>query len=111
MLARVLVGATGFSVGFGLMFFLISLPFLGISSINSLKNVVSLVGGSILIFVGLMLIEVIKIPFLSKYFKFFDYKFKKVEGQGFWALLFGSFLVGMSFSGGWAPCIGPVLLG
>lgn len=111
MILRVLAGAMGFSFGFGLMFFLISLPFLGISSINSIRNTVAFIGGGVLIFVGLVLMEFIKIPLLSKYFKFFNYRFGKVENRGLWALFLSSFLVGMSFSSGWAPCVGPVLLG
>ncbi len=108
---RVLFAAIGFSVGFGIMFFLISLPFLGISTIQSIKSLVSIIGGIILIIVGLVLLDILKIPFLSRYFKAFDYKVSKVDKSSIYSLFVGSILVGMSFSSGWAPCVGPVMLG
>lgn len=111
MIIRVLIASSGFSLGFGLMFFLISLPFLGISTINSIKSFVSIIGGIILIIVGLLLLEIIKIPFLNRYFKFFEYRAGDTKKSNPFSIFGSSILVGMSFSSGWAPCIGPVLLG
>lgn len=109
---RVLIAALGFSLGFGLMFFLISLPFIGLSLINSVKIFISYLGGIVLIMVGLILLDVLKIPLLSRYFKFVDYKVNQVDSKrGLLGIFLGSIFVGISFTAGWAPCVGPVMLG
>jgi cytochrome c-type biogenesis protein len=58
-------------------------------------------GGVLLIVMGLHLLNIIKIPFLSQE-KMVHLKQKPLG-------LFGSFIVGATFSVGWTPCAGPVL--
>lgn len=65
------------------------------------QKVVRQVGGIFVIFLGLTLTGVFKFGFLMKEKKFSLPK--KATG------LFGSFLVGVIFSFGWTPCVGPIL--
>ncbi|MCS7164667.1 MAG: cytochrome c biogenesis protein CcdA [Candidatus Calescibacterium sp.] len=114
---RVLFAATGFSLGFGLMFFMISLPIVSLSSISHIRNVVSVLGSLLLIVVGLIMLDIIKIPILAKYFRIFSYNPSSANqgnisrDRSFFVMFLSSFLVGLSFSSGWAPCAGPVMLG
>jgi cytochrome c-type biogenesis protein len=59
------------------------------------------IGGVVLIILGLFYLDVLKIPFFNRqYMLQFD---RKPVG------LFGSFIVGITFSLGWTPCVGPAL--
>ncbi|MGC8733664.1 MAG: cytochrome c biogenesis protein CcdA [bacterium] len=106
------LASIGFSFGFSLMFFIISLPFLGLSQIDFIKNYIRIIGGIILIFFGLVLLDILKIPFLKKYFKFIDLKAKadNKNKKGILGILISSIIIGISFSSGWAPCVGPVMI-
>ncbi len=111
-LADLFLASGGFSFGFSFMFFLISLPFLGLSQIDFIKNYIRIIGGIILIFFGLVLLDFLKIPFLRKYFKFLDFKTKSENKtkKGVIGILVSSIIIGISFSSGWAPCVGPVMI-
>ena len=59
-------------------------------------------GGVMIIFFGLYLIGLIKIPFLEKEYKFgVKTKFKSRYAT--------SFIFGLAFAAGWTPCVGPAL--
>ena len=59
------------------------------------------VGGILIIFFGLVIMRVIKVPFLQSEKKFSYSK----EGVS----LLGSMLVGATFAIAWTPCVGPIL--
>lgn len=99
---RLLVHALSFIVGFSLVF-----VSLGVAS-SVLGNVFSTyekwimrIGGLLLIVFGLNMLNILKIPFLNQE-KIIELKTKPIG-------IVGSFIVGVTFSLGWTPCIGPVL--
>jgi cytochrome c-type biogenesis protein len=97
-----LLHAISFIVGFSLVF-----VSLGISS-SLLGNLFSTyerwivrIGGLLLILFGLNMLNVVKIPFLNQE----KICHLRTKPMGF----LGSFALGITFSLGWTPCIGPVL--
>ena len=67
-----------------------------------LRFVLSKVGGIVVIIFGLHMIGVFRIPFLE-----YDTRVQKLPDRK-WGY-FSSALMGVFFSAGWAPCVGPVL--
>lgn len=67
-----------------------------------LRFILSKVGGIIIIIFGLHMIGVFRIPLLE-----YDTRVQKVPDRK-WGYL-SSALMGVFFSAGWAPCVGPVL--
>ena len=67
-----------------------------------LRFILSKVGGIIIIIFGLHMIGVFRIPLLE-----YDTRVQKVPDRK-WGY-FSSALMGVFFSAGWAPCVGPVL--
>lgn len=59
------------------------------------------IGGLIVILFGLHMMGIFRIPFLE-----YDLRIhREMQGGGYWP----SFLMGIFFSAGWSPCVGPVL--
>ncbi|HOJ72084.1 MAG TPA: cytochrome c biogenesis protein CcdA [Syntrophorhabdaceae bacterium] len=98
----VLIHSLAFILGFSLIF--VSLGFssslLG-SLLSRYQDYIIRVGGVFLIIMGLYYLNIIRLPFLNQH-KVIHIKEKPVG-------LFGSFIVGITFSLGWTPCVGPVL--
>lgn len=99
---KIIIHSLFFIAGFSFMF--ISLGFS--SSIlgdifSRYEKWIMRIGGVVLILMGLSMLNVIKISFLSRE--------KMVHLNHKPAGYFGSFVVGLTFSLGWTPCIGPVL--
>src|ERR671928_699157 len=67
-----------------------------------LRFILSKVGGIVVIIFGLHMIGVFRIPFLE-----YDTRVQKMPDRR-WGYL-SSALMGVFFSAGWAPCVGPVL--
>jgi cytochrome c-type biogenesis protein len=92
-----------FVAGFSLVFILFNIiaSTLGLVLFN-FRSWLAKVGGVIVIIFGLHMIGVFRIPFLE-----YD---MRVHSQidGHWGYL-SSVLMGIFFSAGWSPCIGPVL--
>ena len=99
---RVLLHAITFIVGFSFVFVSLgfSSSFLG-NLFSQYEKWIMRIGGLLLIGMGLNMLNLLKIGFLNRE--------KMVHMHGKPAGFFGSFLVGITFSLGWTPCIGPVL--
>jgi cytochrome c-type biogenesis protein len=100
--SAMLTHSIAFVFGFSLVFII-----LGISSsiigefLSAYQTYICRIGGILLIIMGLFILNLIKIPFLSQE----RVVHLKKKPLGF----FGSFIVGIVFSLGWTPCIGPAL--
>ncbi|OGX33932.1 MAG: cytochrome C biogenesis protein [Omnitrophica WOR_2 bacterium RIFCSPLOWO2_12_FULL_51_24] len=91
-----------FILGFTMIFVLLglSLTFAG-GLISQHRQIISKIGGIIIVIFGLNITGVIKLGFLQNE--------KKVEIKSKPAGYFGSFLIGSTFALGWTPCVGPLL--
>lgn len=102
-LSEIMVPALLFVAGFTLIFVVLgaSASVLG-SFLKQYQNVLSIVGGVLVLVFGLFMTGIIKIPALSREARF-DMGASKKFGQ--WS----GFFLGMTFAAGWTPCIGPIL--
>ena len=92
----------GFILGFSIVFVLLGagITFLG-SLLVQYQSLIKRIGGVAVIFLALVIMGVIKIPFMAKEKKL---TYRK---EGVSAL--GSILVGATFAAAWTPCVGPIL--
>lgn len=99
---RVLAATLAFVLGFSFVFTALgaSASLLG-SFVLEHREVLSRVGGAIVIVLGLVLLGVIRVPGL--------YRKRRVEITRRPTGLLGTVLVGMAFGFAWTPCVGPVL--
>ena len=92
-----------FVVGFSLVFIALGAS-LGLLGAAVPQGVLEKVGGALLITFGIFLIAATKVPWLN-YEKRLD--FTRAKGTGY----IRSLLIGVIFSLGWIPCVGPILGG
>ncbi|MCX5808510.1 MAG: cytochrome c biogenesis protein CcdA [Proteobacteria bacterium] len=99
---NVLIHSIAFVLGFSFVFMTLgfSSSFIG-NILSSYQTYIVKAGGLILIVMGLFYLNIIKIPILNQE-KVIQLKEKPIG-------IFGSFIVGITFSLGWTPCIGPAL--
>lgn len=96
----IFVNSIFFVLGFGIIFSLVGVLLQSILSnfAYSVQNWLGYIGGTIIIFFGLYLLNMIKIGFLSREYKF------KVKMRFRYSYL-TSFLFGAAFAVGWTPCV------
>lgn len=92
-----------FVLGFSTVFILLGL---GASAIGSLlydlRPYLSKIGGVVVVIFGLHMTGIIRIPFLQ-------YDVRRQEAPDKRLGYASSFLLGVFFSAGWSPCVGPIL--
>lgn len=92
-----------FVLGFSFVFISLGLAFSVFSVfLFQIRELLAKAGGVIIILFGLHMTGLITIPFLN-----YDFRpqSKLSQGSGF----FASFIMGVVFSAGWSPCVGPTL--
>lgn len=101
---KILKNGFFFVLGFSVVFILFGslIGFLGASLIK-FRNILTQIAGVFVIVFGLMMLDVIKVPYLQREHKF---RMPTIFRKGSPA---GSFAIGASFGFGWTPCVGPVL--
>lgn len=99
--ARTGLVSLGFVAGFTTVFVAlgISATLLG-SFLRDNRQVFTQIGGVLIIFMGLIFMGVIKVPWLYR-----EARFRPSPKAGFW----GSLVLGAAFGFGWSPCIGATL--
>lgn len=65
------------------------------------RDITNLLGGGLVVLFGLMMIGLVRLPFLQR-----DYRFL---ARGAIGNPLSAFVLGVAFAFGWTPCIGPVL--
>ncbi|MBC8414786.1 MAG: sulfite exporter TauE/SafE family protein [Nitrospira sp.] len=97
-----LTNSSSFVLGFSTVFILLGVfsSFVG-KFLAVYYDHIRIVGGIIIIFMGLYVMGLFKLNFLSS-----D---KRIHLQDKPKGAFGSYIVGLTFGAGWTPCIGPIL--
>ena len=91
-----------FILGISTSFFILGVSFTTIGNIAfSQKNIISKIGGIIIVILGLFQLEIIKINPL--------YKEKRITYDSKNVSPFIAFITGFTFSFAWTPCVGPIL--
>lgn len=89
----------GFTIVFSILGVLINSIFADVAF--GIRTWLGRIGGVIIITFGLVLMKIIKLPFLER-----EHKFKVKKFRISYAT---SFMFGLAFAAGWTPCVGPVL--
>ena len=101
--ARTFFHGLAFILGFSLVFISLGLAFSALSQFfYQARDILAKVGGVVVILFGLHMSGLLHLPFLD-----FDFRLQSKIGQG--GSFFSSFLMGLFFSAGWSPCVGPTL--
>jgi cytochrome c-type biogenesis protein len=97
-----LINSSAFVLGFSTVFILLGVFSSVVGKFMAVYyDHIRIIGGSLIILMGLYVMGVIKLDFLS-------YE-KRVHLQSKPKGHFGSYIVGLTFGAGWTPCIGPIL--
>ena len=101
----VLPHALAFVAGFGLLFVLLGVSLGALGGVFlAYRDWIVRAGGAFMVLMGLHLIGLLRLPFLDREHRI------AIPGAGARpGHLSSSFLVGVGFSAGWMPCVGPVL--
>jgi cytochrome c-type biogenesis protein len=92
-----------FVLGFSLVFITLGVAASALGGLlYDVRDWLSRIGGAIVIFFGLHMTGILRIPFLD-----YDLRPRSKEDQS--RSYFSSAMMGVFFSAGWSPCVGPVL--
>lgn len=92
-----------FVLGFSIVFILLGITTSALGGLlYDLRNLLSKVGGVLVVIFGIHMIGIYRIPFL-------EYDLRKQDLPDPKLGYLSSMLMGVFFSAGWSPCVGPVL--
>jgi cytochrome c-type biogenesis protein len=92
-----------FVLGFSVIFIVLGIPFSLVGGmLKSTTDILSKIGGIVVIVFGIHMTGLIRIPFLE-----YDLRPQSTPDRRMGYL--SSFLMGIFFSAGWSPCVGPIL--
>ena len=93
-----------FLIGFSVVFIMIGFVSSQVSDLlYQYQNLLRQLGAILMIFFGLVIVGVLNFEFLMKE--------RKITFKNKPAGYIGSLIIGLAFSMGWTPCIGPILMG
>jgi cytochrome c-type biogenesis protein len=100
---RVFSHGLAFVLGFSLVFIILGVATSALGSLlQEARTWIAKIGGVVVVIFGLHMTGIIKIPFLQ-------YDTRKQTGANQGSGYLSSALMGVFFSAGWSPCVGPVL--
>ncbi len=100
---KIIINSIAFVLGFSTVFILLGASASLIGKVLSRHmNTFKVVAGIIIIIFGLHMTGIIRIKFLN-------YEKKVQVKKSNSATLVGAYLIGIAFSAGWTPCVGPIL--
>jgi cytochrome c-type biogenesis protein len=92
-----------FCLGFSVVFILLGVATSALGGVlYNLRGYIAKIGGVVVVIFGLHMIGILRIPFLE-----YDTRRQEAPDPKFGYL--SSFLMGIFFSAGWSPCVGPTL--
>lgn len=98
----IMINSIFFIVGFTAVFMIMGAAFGFAGQVLFLYRIwIQRIGGLLIVFFGLIMMDVLRIPFLMRYFSLQLHR--PAAGHA------GAFLVGVSLAVGWTPCVGPIL--
>ena len=101
---RTFLHGLAFVLGFSIVFVTLGAAASAVGqALYDMRGILVRVGGVVVIIFGLHVMGVITIPYL-----YYDTR-RQVDTSGKGLNFFSSVLMGMFFSAGWSPCVGPVL--
>ena len=100
---RTFLHGLAFVFGFSLVFISLGLAFSALSqALYTIRDTLAKVGGVVVVLFGLQMTGLIRIPLFN-----YDIRLRSKPGWG--RSILTSFLMGIFFSAGWSPCVGPTL--
>lgn len=92
-----------FVLGFSLIFISLGFVFSAlVQFLYQIRDILAKIGGVVVVLFGLQMTGLIRIPFLN-------YDLRPQSKLGWGGSMVTSFLMGVFFSAGWSPCVGPTL--
>ncbi|WP_318153125.1 cytochrome c biogenesis CcdA family protein [Metabacillus arenae] len=98
---NILLHSVFFSIGFSTIYYILGFSFSGIGSLfMNYQDLIRMLGAIFIVLMGLFMLEIIQPKFMLKDTRIHQ----KKKNVGY----LNSLIIGLGFSAGWTPCIGPI---